>query len=72
MSLGNPAVAGEAGELGGGALAAAAGVEDRARGGIAGSGRVRQRVREQLGAQVIGHPITDSAPGGDIDDGGSG
>lgn len=41
MSLGNPAVAGEAGGLGGGVPTAAAGVEDHARGGIAGGDRNR-------------------------------
>ena len=38
--------------------------------GVAGGDRVGQRVRDQLGAQVIGQGEPDDAAGGDVDDGG--
>ena len=51
-------------------LAAAVGVEDHARLGVAGGDRVGQRVGDQLGAQVIGHRPAHDPAGGEVDDGG--
>ena len=67
---GDLAVSGERGVGGGGVpLAAAVGVEDHARRGVAGGDRVAQRGSDQLGAQVIGQGEPDDAAGGDVDDG---
>jgi hypothetical protein len=57
----------EGGVGGGGLLAAAVGVEDHARLGIAGRDRVGQGAGDQLGAQVIGQGERDDAAGGDVD-----
>jgi hypothetical protein len=52
------------------ALAAAVGVEGHARLWGTGRDRVGQRVRDQLGAQVVRHGIAHDPPRGDVDDGG--
>src|SRR6266516_2058757 len=62
--------AGQASELGGGVLAAPVGVEDHSRRRVAGSDRVCQCRRDELGAQVIGYRIADDPAGGDVDHGG--
>ena len=70
MGQADIAVAGQAGELGRGVLAAAVSVKDHSRGRVAGGDRVGQGVGDELGAQVIGQGEPDDAAGGDVDDGG--
>jgi hypothetical protein len=50
--------------------AAAVGVEDQARLRVPDRDRVRQGVRDDLGAQVVRERVADDAAGGDVDDGG--